>query len=159
MRRSPSRVAANPSSSSNRPVPWVPVSSVIIGCAAKTGTGTPRIATTASAKSAASRWIIARLQPVGALGETVGKLRRKLEGFVLLHPVLGHKHCKVPAVDPSRHVVPRGDRQERTRVVVEADGIVEAGRFRHLLAKAQHAFGTVVEPPRGTELQSRVVSR
>ncbi len=63
------------------------------------------------------------------------------------------------AVDPARDVVPRRDRHERTRVVVESDGVVEARRLGRLLAEPQHALRAVVEPPRRTQLQRRIVAR
>lgn len=74
---------------------------------------------------------------------------RDLEGFVLLKPMFGHQPREEPAIHPPRHVVTRGDGQEGARIVVETNRVVEAGCFRHLLAEAAHAFGTIVEPPGG----------
>ena|SRR5437868_180078 len=54
--------------------------------------------------------------------------------------------------------MPRGNRKECARVVVEANGVVEAGRFRRHLAESPHAFGRIVEPPGGSELQARIMS-
>src|SRR5205807_9142052 len=62
------------------------------------------------------------------------------------------------AVDPPRDVVARGDRQEGARVIVESDSVVEARSLRSHLAEAAHAFGAVVEPPGGAELQARIMA-
>src|SRR5690606_28031009 len=56
-------------------------------------------------------------------------------------------------------VVAGRDRQERASVVVESDRVVETGRFGGLLAKAHHAFGTVVKPPGWTEFEYWVMPR
>src|SRR6185503_6195031 len=63
------------------------------------------------------------------------------------------------AIHATRQVVPRRDRQEGARVVVEAYGVVEAGRLGGLLAEAPHALGAVVEPPGRAELENWIVSR
>src|SRR3954452_10490053 len=54
--------------------------------------------------------------------------------------------------------MPRWNRKECARVVVEANGVVEAGRFRRHLAESPHAFGRIVEPPGGAELQARIMA-
>ena len=67
-------------------------------------------------------------------------------------PVFGDEAREERAVDAARDVVPRRNRQEGARVVVEADGVVEAGGFGGLLAEAPHPFRAVVEPPGRAEL-------
>src|SRR5450759_1800932 len=98
-----------------------------------------------------------RLELVRALRQTVGELGRQLESLVLLDLVLGNKLGKETAVHPPRHIVTRGDRKEGARVVVEADGVVEACRLRRLLAKPLHALGAVVEPPWRAQPENRIV--
>src|SRR5690349_14679656 len=97
------------------------------------------------------------LELVRPLGQRVREVGRELEGLVLVDPVLGHQLGEITAVDASRDIVPGRDRQECTRIVVEADGIVKARGLCRLFAKAQHAFRTVVKPPRWPEAQRRIV--
>src|SRR5262245_48520923 len=61
-------------------------------------------------------------------------------------------------VDASSHIVARGYRQERSRVVVEPDSVVKASTLCGVLTEAQHAFGAVMEPPGWAQLQHRVVT-
>src|SRR3546814_20671394 len=63
------------------------------------------------------------------------------------------------AIHPPRDIVPRGDRQESARVVVEADTIVEARGLGNALAEAAHPFGAVVEPPRRTDPKRGLMAR
>ena len=83
---------------------------------------------------------------------------RDLVRLVLVEPVLGDELGQKPAVDAPRHVVPCGDREIGARVVVEADGVVEAGGLRRELAEAAHAAGAVEEPPGRPEPQARIVA-
>src|SRR5262249_32262659 len=99
-----------------------------------------------------------KLQTIRVFHKTVGELGRELERLVLADPMLDGEHREETAIDPPRDVVARGNRQERAGVVVESDGVREARGFRRLLAEAQHAFGAVEEPPRGAELEDRVVA-
>ena len=54
--------------------------------------------------------------------------------------MLGDEACEKRAVDPAR-IVPRRNRQEGARVVVESDRVVEPRRFGRLLAETQHPSG------------------
>jgi hypothetical protein len=89
--------------------------------------------------------------------EFVGELRSEQRGFVFRQTVLDHQAREERAVDAARDVMTRRDRHEGTRVVVEADRVVEARSLGSLLAETHHAFGAVVEPPRRPELECRVV--
>ena len=71
--------------------------------------------------------------------------------------MLGDELGEIGAVDAPGDVVAGGDREIGAGVVVEADGIVEAGRLRGQLAEAQHRFGRIEEPPARPEPQRRVV--
>src|SRR6478752_8875761 len=75
---------------------------------------------------------------VGPFGQTVRQLGREIKGLVLVDPVLGDQLREIPTVDAARDVVPRRDRQERARIVVEADGVVKAGGLGGLFAKEQN---------------------
>src|SRR5215213_9028222 len=68
-----------------------------------------------------------RLELVSLLRQSVSKLARDIARFVLVEQVLDHKLGKVGTIDAARHIVPRRDRAERTRVVVESDGVIETG--------------------------------
>src|SRR3546814_8098950 len=72
--------------------------------------------------------------------------------------MLGDEAREEGAVDPARDVVPRRDRQKGARVVVEADGVVEAGGLGRHLAETAHAFGAVVEPPGRAELEAGIMA-
>src|SRR5581483_5842604 len=100
-----------------------------------------------------------RLQLVGVLRELVRELRREIECLVFVDPMLDREGGQKPAVDAPRNIMPRRDREERAGIVVESDGVVETRGLRRLLPKTQHAFGTVMEPPWGTELQHRIMTR
>src|SRR6185437_10504823 len=73
---------------------------------------------------------------------------RQLHRLVLAEAVLDDRRGEESARDAAPHVVARRDRQERARVVVESDGVREAGGFDRLLEKPQHPLEAVVEPPR-----------
>src|SRR5258708_9532126 len=65
---------------------------------------------------------------------------------------------QVGAIDPPRKVVARGNRKKCTGVVVESDRVVEAGRLGGLSPESQHRLGSVVEPPRRTQLEAGVMA-
>src|SRR5437867_3395845 len=98
------------------------------------------------------------LKLVCPLCERVRELPCELEGLVLIDLVLGDQLREKSAVHAPSNVVPSGYRKKRAGVVVEADGVVEACRFGHLLPKALHARGAVIEPPWRSELQNRIVT-
>src|SRR5580693_2060044 len=62
------------------------------------------------------------------------------------------------AIDAPRHIVPRRNREERPRVVVESDRVVEPCRFGGQLAETHHALRTVMKPPRRSEAQAGIMS-
>src|SRR5580692_8550214 len=72
--------------------------------------------------------------------------------------MLGYETAEEGAVYAAGYVVARGDGEEGAGVVVEADGVVEAGGLGGGFAEAHHAFGGVVEPPRGAEFDRREVA-
>src|SRR6186997_2239198 len=88
------------------------------------------------------RWTVSALRSelVGLLRQIVGEIDRDLPRFVLVEQVLHHKLGEVSAIDAPRYIMPRRDRTERARVVVEADRVVEAGGLGGQLAEAPHAF-------------------
>src|SRR6185437_7714928 len=110
------------------------------------------------------RWIRAscpaqvRLEPVSLLRQAVGEVDRGRRGLVLGQAMLGDEAREEGAVAAARDVVTRRNREERPCVVVEADGVVEAGGLGRLLAEAAQTLGAVVKPPGGTELEHRVVT-
>src|SRR5688572_8800697 len=55
-------------------------------------------------------------------------------------------------------VMPGGDGREGACVVVEAGGVVDAGRLSDLVSKARHALDAVVEPPRWPQAQAGVMA-
>src|SRR5690606_24297922 len=98
-------------------------------------------------------------EPIRLLRQTVGQIGRDRACVLLVQPMLGHHSREERAIDAARRVVAGRDRQERASVVVESDRVVETGRFGGLLAKAHHAFGTVVKPPGWTEFEYWVMPR
>src|ERR1700751_3028275 len=73
--------------------------------------------------------------------------------------MLNHQSRKKGTIDATSHVVPSGNRNKRSTVIIDTDRVVESGSFGSVLAKTHHPFGTVVEPPRGTEPETWRVSR
>ena len=122
------------------------------------GVGDPSEARRERAAGKQGHRLRSRSEFVGGLDEAVGEILGDLEGLVLLEPVLGDQAGEEAAVDAPRHVVAGRDRQEGAGVVVEADGVVEAGGLGHRLAVAAHALRAVVEPPGRAELQRRVMA-
>ena len=77
-----------------------------------------------------------RLAPyklVRLLDQAVGQVVRHFEGLVFVEPMFGDQPGQEGAIHAPRHIVPRGNGEEGARVVVEADGVVEARRLRRLL--------------------------
>src|SRR5690242_21631906 len=70
-----------------------------------------------------------RSKLVGALDQPVPELRRELEGLVFLEPAFRYELRQEAAIDAPGNVVTRRDREERARVVVESDGVVEPCRL------------------------------
>src|SRR3546814_13028812 len=77
----------------------------------------------------------------GLADEAVGEFVRPFGVFPVGQAMLGGEAREEGAVDPACDVVPRRDRQKGARVVVEADGVVEAGGLGRHLAETAHAFG------------------
>src|SRR6185312_16357397 len=100
-----------------------------------------------------------RLQAVGTLGQAIRQVRGDLGCLLEVEAMLGDQPSQERAVDAARNIVPRRDGQEGAGVIVESDGVVEPGRFRRVLTKTQHSFGTVVKPPGRPQLQARIVAR
>ncbi len=98
------------------------------------------------------------LEFVGFADEVDGEVLDDFEGFGLVEAVLGDEAGEEGAVDAAGYVVAGGDGEEGAGVVVEADGVVEAGGFGGLFAEAHHAFGRVVEPPGRAELERGIVA-
>ena len=93
---------------------------------------------------------------LGGGGTDLPSYSREHGGFVLRQAVLGDQAREERAIDTARDIVPRGNGKKCARVVVEADGVVEARRLGGLFAEPAHALGAVVEPPGRPELQRRV---
>src|SRR6185312_13054069 len=92
-----------------------------------------------------------RSESVRLLRQAIGEVDRGFRGLLLAEAGLGDEARQKRAVDTARNVVARRNRQECTRVVVEANGVVEAGRLRRQLAEAAQTLGTIMEPPGGTQ--------
>ena len=96
------------------------------------------------------------LEPVRLFRERIGQFLRKLVGLVLPQAMFGNEAREKCAIDPARHVVAGRYGRKGAGVVIEADGVVEAGRLGGHLAETAHALRAVVEPPGRPELQRRV---
>jgi hypothetical protein len=72
--------------------------------------------------------------------------------------MLNHQSRRKGTIDATSYVVPRGNRNKRSTVIIETDSVVESGSLGSVLAKTHHPFGTVVEPPRGTQPETWIVS-
>src|SRR5918993_2417135 len=95
---------------------------------------------------------------IGFLGEPVSQVVSDLVGLILIEPVLDHKLGEVAAIDPTGDIVPGRDRGEGAGVVIEPDGVAEAGRLRRQLAEAAYPFRRVVEAPGRAEMQAGIVA-
>src|SRR5215472_8136280 len=73
--------------------------------------------------------------------------------------MLNDKLRQEAAIDTPSQIVTGRHRKERARVVVEAHGVVKAGRLERQLAETSQALWPVLEPPGGTESQGRVMTR
>src|SRR6202789_3185357 len=93
------------------------------------------------------------LEFVGLSHEVDGEVLGYFEGFVFVEAVFGDEAAEEGAVDAAGYIVAGRDGEEGAGVVVEADGVVEAWCFGRGLAEAHHAFGGVVDPPGGPELE------
>src|SRR5580700_308561 len=87
------------------------------------------------------------LEPVRLSRKTVRQVGSDLARFILVQPMLRNQARKKGAVDATCHIVSGGNGEKRASVIIETDGVVEAGGFCRVFAKAHHAFGTVMEPP------------
>src|ERR1700683_4586970 len=96
---------------------------------------------------------------VGSLREVVREIHGQLGGLVLVESVLGDPRGEEPAVHATRDVMPRGDREEGSRVDVETYGVVDPGGLRDMSPGVLHPFRAVEKPPRRAELERRVVAR
>src|SRR4051794_28043180 len=82
---------------------------------------------------------------VGLFRQAIGEVVRKLMRLILIQAMLDDKLREIRAIDPAGDVVAGRNRGKGARVVVEADGVVEARRLGRELAKAPHALGAVEE--------------
>src|SRR5277367_6012737 len=53
--------------------------------------------------------------------------------------------------------MPGGNGEKSPSIVVKPNRVIESRRLRGQLAKARHAFGAVVKPPRRTQTEARIV--
>ncbi len=98
------------------------------------------------------------LEFVGFADEVDGQVEDYFEGFVFVEAMLGYEAAEEGAVDAAGYVVAGGDGEEGAGVVVEADGVVEAGGLGGGFAEAHHALGRVVEPPGWAEFERGIVA-
>src|ERR1035437_8515861 len=101
--------------------------------------------------------ILLSLQSIRLFDQSVGERVGHFKRLVLAQPVLGDQPGQEGTVDAPRHVVPRGNGQKGTGIVVETHRIVETRRLRRLLAVAHHALRTVMEPPCRTQPQAGIM--
>src|SRR6185312_6366810 len=111
---------------------------------------------TSWAWSAAPCRFVIRSEPIGPLRQAISEIDGGLGGLVFGKAMLGDEPRQKSAVDPACDVVARRNREERARVVVEADRVVEARGLRRQLAEAAQPLGTVVKPPGGTQFEHPV---
>src|SRR5258708_40075245 len=71
--------------------------------------------------------------------------------------MVGDQLGEESAIDAPRHIVPPGNREKGSGVVIETYSIVEARRLRDVLAKTRHALRTVSKPPRRSQSQARIM--
>src|SRR6266566_7980265 len=98
-------------------------------------------------------------QPIRLLHQLIRQRPRHPPRVALVDDVARHQAAEIVGIDAPRQIVPRRDRAERARVVVEAGCLVDRRRFGRPLAEAPHAFHRIVEPPRGAEAHRGVVPR
>ena len=77
----------------------------------------------------------------------------------MVEPVLGDELREHARVDAPRHVVPRRDRAERTRVVDEAGGARESGGLADRGPEPPDRVGRVEEPPGRAGEHRRIEAR
>ncbi len=82
----------------------------------------------------------------------------EFEGFVLVDAVFGDEAGKEDGVDAAGYIVAGGNGEEGAGVVVEANGVVEAGGLGGLLAEAHHSLRRIMEPPGWAELERGIVA-
>src|SRR5690606_21758253 len=83
------------------------------------------------------------LQPVRLLGKSIGKVAGDFDRLGFRDAVLGNEPRQKGAIDAAGDIMARRNRKKGARVVVEAYGVVEAGRFRCLLTEAHEPFRAV----------------
>jgi hypothetical protein len=98
-------------------------------------------------------------EPVSLLDEVVGESTGHVEGFVFDQPVFHNQLGEIGAIHTPSYVVAGGDGEKGTRIVIEADRVVEPCCLGCVLTEAKHALGTVMEPPGRAKPQTRIVAR
>src|SRR5580693_3006532 len=83
---------------------------------------------------------------------------REIMRLVLVEAMVGDEASEKGAIAAPRHVMARRNREISARIVVEADGVVEAGGFAGQFAKTSHPLGAVEEPPWRPEAQGGIVT-
>src|SRR4051794_2975772 len=73
--------------------------------------------------------------------------------------MLRDETCEKGAIDAPRDIMTGRNGEKCARVVIKADRIIKASRFRRHFTEASHSLRTVVEPPGRAEPQARVVPR
>src|SRR6516225_7754729 len=84
---------------------------------------------------------------------------RYLERLVLIKTMFRHQLCEIGTIDSPSHIVPRRNRQEGTRIVIEPHGVVKTRCLCCLFAETHHAFRAVLEPPCWPKPQAWIVPR
>src|SRR5258708_25333882 len=73
--------------------------------------------------------LVPLLKPVSLSRQPTGKLRRDLGCFLFSDAMFRHQTSKKRAIDATRYIMSRGNREKRTGIVIEADGVVKDGSF------------------------------
>src|SRR5580698_5166973 len=97
------------------------------------------------------------LELIGLPHQVHRKVLRQLKRLALVQAMLRDELAKESTIYAAGYIMPRGNRQERTRIVVEPDRVVEACRLGGLLTETRHALRRIVEPPGRAQAQARVM--
>src|ERR1700728_1434919 len=98
------------------------------------------------------------LETISLLDQVIGQRVSYFKRFVFSQSMFGYQLGQKSAIDAASQIVPRGNRKERPRVVIKANGVIKSRSFRRLLTETKHTLRTVVKPPRRSKPKTRIVS-
>jgi len=94
---------------------------------------------------------------ISSLSEPVGHVQDHLLCIFYIHDSSYNESCDPVGAYTAPEVVACGNGRESPGIIIESRRVMESRRLHHSVKIASHAVDAIVEPPRWTQFDSRVM--